>query len=198
LADAVYTIGCSTHSIEHFLMLLTKHKISAVADVRSVPYSRLHPQFNREALEDALKGSGIEYVFLGRELGARSDDPRCYENGKVRYERLAATELFRDGLNRVRRGMLKHRIALMCAEKDPLLCHRTILVARKLAEDGVPVIHILADGSVETHEQVLSRLLDMLDIPENDLFRSREEASEDAYRIQGEAIAYSGPSEGRD
>jgi len=86
----------------------------------------------------------------------------------------------------------------MCAEKDPLLCHRTILVARKLAEDGVPVIHILADGSVETHEQVLSRLLDMLDIPEDDLFRSREEASEDAYRIQGETIAYSGPAEGRD
>lgn len=195
MPDAVYTIGCSTHAIDYFVQLLKKHDITAVVDIRSVPYSRLHPQFNREPLCLALKQAEIEYVYLGKELGARSEDPHCYENGKVKYERIAATGLFRQGLSRIERGLQSHRIVLMCAEKDPIQCHRTILLARKLVEDGVRVIHILADGTAETHETVLSRLLQKLDIPEYDLFRSRQEALEDAYRIQGEAIAYSTPSE---
>jgi uncharacterized protein (DUF488 family) len=87
----VLTIGHSTHPIETFLGLLHQHGVTAVADVRSAPYSRFNPQFNKDALEHDLKEHGIRYVFLGRELGARSDDPSCYDKGRVQYGRLART-----------------------------------------------------------------------------------------------------------
>ncbi len=190
MSTAVYTIGHSTHPIERFIKLLNMHSIAAICDVRSAPYSRMNPQFNREPLRDTLKEAGIAYVFLGEELGARSKDPSCYRHGRVDYELLARTELFHSGLERVREGVRTHRIALMCAEKDPLDCHRTILVARNLVEQGVTVSHILSDGSVESHDQSMSRLTQMLRIGENDLFRSREDAIRDAYRQRGEAIAY--------
>src|ERR1035437_1825005 len=97
----VLTIGHSTHSLAAFVGLLRQHSVTALADVRSTPFSRFNPQFNKETLEHSLKSHGIKYVFLGRELGARSDDPSCYENGRVQYARLARTELFRSGLERV-------------------------------------------------------------------------------------------------
>ncbi len=187
---SIYTIGHSTHAIEWFIQLLRSHAITALGDVRSAPYSRRNPQFNREPLGEALKEAGISYVFLGEDLGARSKDPSCYRDGRVDYELLARTELFHSGLERVREGARTHRIALMCAEKDPLDCHRTILVARNLVEQGVTVSHILSDGSVESHDQSMSRLMQMLRIGENDLFRSREDAIQDAYRKRSEAIAY--------
>lgn len=186
----IYTIGHSTHSIEAFIELLKTHSITAICDVRSAPYSRMNPQFNREALQDTLRGQGITYVFLGKELGARSNDSSCYRNGKVQYDLLAATELFKRGLDRVLKGSEKFRVALMCAEKDPLHCHRTILVARNIVTQGTPVRHILSDGVIETHEQSIERLLRVLKIPSSDLFRSKVEIIGDAYRDQGDAIAY--------
>jgi uncharacterized protein (DUF488 family) len=186
----VYTLGHSNHALAAYITLLKRHGVDAVADVRSQPYSRFHPQFNREPLKAELKMNGIAYVFLGRELGARSQDPACYENGKVQYGRLARTPQFREGLERVRTGAATKRIALLCAEKDPLQCHRTILVSRHLAEQGVAVRHILADGGGETHPEALQRLKRQLGIPESDLFRSAAELDEEAYERQGERIAY--------
>src|SRR5437016_2803886 len=107
----VYTIGHSTHPLENLVALLLRHGITAVADVRSAPFSRFNPQFNKDALNRDLNESGIAYVFLGRELGARSDDPACYADGRVQYARLAETELFRRGIDRVVRGAEEHRIA---------------------------------------------------------------------------------------
>ena len=104
-------------------------------------YSRMNAQFNREALRDLLKATNIAYVFLGRELGARSEDPECYVQGRVQYDRLARAALFQQGLTRVLQGREQHRIALLCAEKDPLTCHRGILVSRELAARGVDVEH---------------------------------------------------------
>src|SRR5262245_1344313 len=118
----LYTIGHSTHSCSQFLDLLVQHRISAICDVRSAPYSRLHPQFNRESLQRELARHHIAYVFLGEELGARSSDPSCYEAGKVQYDRLAATDAFRQGIERVKQGIQRYRVALMCAEQDPLAC----------------------------------------------------------------------------
>ncbi len=132
MQHAVYTIGHSTHPREFFVALLLRHGIGAVGDVRSKPYSRMHPQFNREELTNYLYEAGIAYVFLGRELGGRGEDRSCYDSGKVRYERLAQTQLFREGLRRVREGTRDRKMALMCAEKDPLDCHRGVLVARHL------------------------------------------------------------------
>lgn len=169
--------------------MLAQHRIQAVADVRSMPYSRRHPQFSRKALPESLKANGIAYVFLGKELGARSTDPACYENGRVQFRKLAATSLFRSGIRRVLDGSQQMRIALMCAEKDPLNCHRTLLVARELVALGNKVNHILADGEIETHETTMIRLCKQLDIKE-DLLRAPEELENDAYAAQEEKIAY--------
>jgi uncharacterized protein (DUF488 family) len=161
----VLTIGHSTHSLEAFVALLRQHSVTALADVRSAPFSRFNPQFNKEALDRGLEAHGIKYLFLGRELGARSDDRSCYENGRVQYARLARTEAFRNGIERIIRGTGEHRIALMCAEKEPLKCHRALLVARALAARGVGVEHILPDGRLESHRATMDRGLGILGLP---------------------------------
>lgn len=186
----IFTIGHSTQSSTQFVQRLKRHAITAVADVRSAPYSRHNPQFNREELRSVLKQEGIRYVFLGKELGARSDDECCYVNDKVQYRLLAQTELFRSGVSRVIEGAESFRIALMCAEKDPLDCHRTILVTRELVKLGHDVTHILADGSLETHSQAMSRLINQLGLSGQDMFRSVEETMNEAYDKQADRIAY--------
>lgn len=186
----VFTIGHSTHTIERFTALLRQHGATAVADVRSIPYSRMQPQFNRGTLMGALKEHGIAYVFLGKELGARSEDKTCYENGRVLYRRLARTEAFRTGLERVRTGSETHRIALMCAEREPLECHRTLLVGRELVAVGIDVVHIHADGNLEPHGDAIGRLIHLLGLPELDLFRSECELIEEAYARQEVSVAY--------
>lgn len=186
----VFTIGHSTHSAEAFLALLRQHGVEALADVRSSPFSRFNPQFNREALEQSLKANGIRYVILGKELGARSEDRSCYLDGRVQYARLAQTPLFQSGLDRVLQGAAKYRVALMCAEKEPLECHRTLLVAKALAVRGQPVLHIHADGHLETHEAAMERLLDVTGLPKEDLFRSKEELLAEALARQEQQVAY--------
>src|SRR3990172_5328620 len=104
MAPMIFTVGHSNHPIVHFLSLLHRYEITAVADVRSSPYSRFNPQFNREPLKDALAEREIRYVFLGEELGARPKDPSCYEKGRVVYNRLASTTLFKEGLDRIKQG----------------------------------------------------------------------------------------------
>ncbi|MFH1243801.1 MAG: DUF488 domain-containing protein [Pseudomonadota bacterium] len=186
----LFTIGHSTHTIDRFIELLSIHAITAVCDVRSQPYSKFNPQFNREALQSELKRHGIPYVYLGKELGPRSGDPDCYENGRVGYDLLARTDLFQDGLRRVREGMKSYRIALMCAEKDPIMCHRTILVCRRLEDDVIRIRHILEDGSIEENEDAMRRLMKLLKMPEQDLFTPQEGMLQRAYDIQGKKIAY--------
>jgi uncharacterized protein (DUF488 family) len=193
LKKVIYSVGHSTHSIERFIDLLKLHSVTAVADVRSSPYSRVNLQFNRETLADTLRSHGVAYVFLGRELGARSSDPSCCVGGKVRYELLAQTQLFEHGIMRLMDGALRHRVALMCAEKDPIECHRAILVSRILGETSVQVRHILADGRIETQEELGDRLLRKLNVETDDLFSSKEQLVQNAFRTQGIAIAYEVP-----
>ena len=176
--------------MEKFLELLIAHDVTAVADVRSHPYSRFNPQFNRESLRTDLKKTGLAYVFLGQELGARTDDQSCYVECKVQYDRIARTSLFQEGLSRLAQGTHTYRIALMCAEKDPLTCHRAILVCRHLAIQGISVQHILEDGRIESHDESLTRLLSELGLAERDLFQSRDEIILDAYDLRGKQIAY--------
>jgi len=188
--DIVYSIGHSNHEIRNFIWLLHRHNINALADVRSYPYSRFSPQYSKEKLKSALADAGIAYVFLGKELGARSDNPDCYLNGKVQYDLLAEQDIFKEGIDRIHEGSKRFRIALMCAEKDPLECHRALLVSKILYQSGVPVNHIHADASLETHEQFESRLIASCKLPENDMFKSREHFIAEAYAIQGERAAY--------
>jgi len=187
----LYTVGHSNHPIERFVGLLQPHGITAVADVRSTPYSRFNPQFRREKLQAALAEVGIQYVFLGQELGARSQDPACYDaEGRVSYAKLARTQLFRKGVERLIAGMAEQRISLMCAEREPLECHRTILVARELVREGVAVTHILGDGSLESHEHTTQRLVTSLKLTGGDLFSDSADRVEQAYDLQAARIAY--------
>lgn len=188
----IFTIGHSNGSFEALLALLRRHGVTAVGDVRSHPYSRYLPHFSRPALRSALRQAGIGYVFLGRELGARPDDPSCYVDGKALYDRIAATPQFREGLERVREGALETRIALLCAEKEPLVCHRAILVCRHLRGPGLAIEHILADGALEAHRQLERRLVAEHGLQQLSLFgpTSPEALLEEAYDRQAARIAY--------
>jgi hypothetical protein len=190
LDKMVYTIGHSNHTITAFVALLRQHSITAVCDVRSRPYSRWVPQFDRDALKASLVDSGITYVFLGAQLGARSHNPDCYVQGKVQFHRLAQQPVFAQGISRVKRGMTRHRVVLMCTERDPLDCHRAMLVARRLYDDDIAVTHIHYDGSAEPHQIMESRLLALCKLPEGDMFKAREECVAEAYVIRAGRIAY--------
>lgn len=192
--NPVLTIGHSNHDLDPFMELLHQHHVTALADVRSAPYSRFTPQFNREPFAGSLKGCGIEYVYLGQELGGRAEDPTCYENGRVCYDRVAETDSFRHGLDRVVHGAAKHRIVLLCAEREPLECHRTLLVAPALDKRGIEVAHIHADGRLESHGEAMDRLLDRLGLhPAGDMFRAlqpRKDLVAEAIELQAERIAF--------
>jgi uncharacterized protein (DUF488 family) len=166
------------------------HGITALCDVRSSPYSRYNPQFNRENLQRALKAEGVIYVFLGEELGPRSEDPSCYVGGKVRYDRLAKTQIFKRGLERLFAGMKSYRVAMMCAEKDPITCHRMILICKALRSESVEISHILEDGTTESLSESELRLLHALKMPQLRLFEKVEDLILRAYDTQSNNIAY--------
>jgi len=169
--------------------MLQENEVTAIADVRSSPYSGRHPDFNREALQRYLAQASIKYSFLGEELGARRDEPDCYDGSQAKYELIAQASLFKDGLDRIRKGSEQYRIAMMCAEKDPLTCHRTILVCRYLSEK-CEIQHIIGPDEVESHQAAEQRLLGLFDMQGPDLFRSRDEQLSEAYQLQGGKIAY--------
>ena len=176
----VYTIGHSNHAMVRFADLLQGAQIACVADVRSVPFSRRNPQFSQKALSAALKDGGIDYWFLGNALGARPKDPALYDNGHVSFPRIAQSAAFRDAVDVLIERAGAQRIAIMCAEKEPTDCHRTILVSRALAERGCTIRHILANGALEDHARVEDQLLHRAK-ETIDLFGDRAAALQRAY-----------------
>ncbi|MDD3815786.1 MAG: DUF488 domain-containing protein [Desulfocapsaceae bacterium] len=188
--NELFTIGYSPHIQDSFLRILEKYKITAVADVRSSPYSQFKPEFNREQLEIFLNRHGIAYVFLGDFCGARVEDTSCYVNGKVDYALVAENPKFKAGLKRIMDGLGKFRIALMCAEKDPITCHRTILICRNLMPAGINIKHIMSNGRVEAHKDSEQRLLKLFNLNQPEMFRSEEQRLAEAYSRQGKIIAY--------
>lgn len=186
----VFTIGHSNLEVGKFVALLKQHGIQAIADVRSSPYSQYNPQFNREPLQKSLQEHGVAYVFLGQELGARRSERECYLEGRADYGLISQTTAFKRGIERVTQGAAKMRVALMCAEKDPLECHRCILVTPHLRQQGLQVLHVLSDGSLEDHMQTEKRLLQVFALENKELFRSQDEIVADAYKKQGEKVAY--------
>lgn len=157
-APEILTIGHSNHALDAWLGLLRAAGVTAVADVRSQPGSRRLPHFRKPALAAALGEAGIAYLWLGRELGGRPADAALWRDGHPDPARIAASPRFAHGLARVLEAARHHRLALMCAERDPLDCHRFHLVAPHLVRRGARVRHILADGRLETHEAALARL----------------------------------------
>ena len=182
MQEMLFTIGHSTHPTAAFIALLRQHEVTAIGDVRSSPYSRFNPQFNRETLKRDLWAAKISYVYLGEELGARRSESECYDaQGQVLYGVAAHTTSFLVGVERLRQGMQDYRVAIMCAERDPLQCHRTLLVCRALREETFDIVHILADGSLESHADLERRLLRKAKLPTENLFADTEEMILRAY-----------------
>lgn len=192
-ATEVLTIGHSTHSWERFVALLRQAHVTAIADVRSAPYSRHFPHFNRDELRAELRVDGISYVFLGNELGGRPNERRFFCEGVADYEKMAQAPEFNRGLDRVIEGAKKYRIALMCSERDPLDCHRCLLVGRALVQRGIRVSHILDDGRIVRHADVEDRLLKLSGRNAEDLFAPHPERLAAAYRDRARKVAFAVP-----
>lgn len=193
--NRIYTIGYASYPLPEFIGVLKMFAVDAVADVRTVPYSRFRSEFNRDALAKQLKSAGIRYVALGRECGARPDDPACYENGQVKFDLLAGTELFRSGIRRLGTGSERFVIAIMCAEQDPVQCHRCILVARELSKQypELEIIHILPDRKTESMKETESRLLQLYGLDKEEipgLGRSYAERLQEAFAGQAAKIVW--------
>ncbi len=191
----IYTVGYSTHEWPAFVALLRGAGITALADVRSNPQARL-PQYRQENLAPGLRAEGIAYVWLGKELGARRDERECYVNGQVDYELVATLPNFRAGLARLEKGVVDHTVTLMCAEREPLDCHRGVLIARVLKAGGWRVRHLRADGSIEEHDETERRMVQRVGIdPLLDAGVEHETLVERAYRELGRAMTYKPPQD---
>lgn len=166
----LFSIGHSNHSIQHFVSLLKGVDVTLLADVRSYPKSRYAPQFTREALEKSLQENGIGYLWLGKELGGMAREKISRED-------------FEHGLSRLVAESEKQPTAMMCAERDPLDCHRWLWLSRELSARGMDVAHILANGKIESQHAVEDRLLEAEGLAGEDFF-PREQRLEDAYRAR--------------
>jgi hypothetical protein len=202
----LYTVGHSNHDLPRLLGLLRSNGVTAVADVRSSPYSRRLPQFNRPELEAALRREGMAYVFLGDQLGGRPRDPALYDaDGRADYEKMRATANFQSGLDRLLRARDEYTVALLCGEADPLDCHRGLMITPALVERGILPGHIRKDGSVESQGEFEARLLSVARVGaeiDYGLFAlvvgeaKREEARREAYRGRGRQIAFQRSADG--
>jgi uncharacterized protein (DUF488 family) len=166
----IKTIGHSNHPIGRFVDLLRAGGVEAVVDVRSTPYSRRFPQFGRERLAQSLSADGILYRYEGAALGGKPRDG-------AGYDALAARPDFKEALDRLILGAADTTLCLMCAEKEPLDCHRTVLVSRRLAECGVEIEHLLADGKRKPHAVLEEELLAASGQGLPDLFTTAEDRS---------------------
>jgi uncharacterized protein (DUF488 family) len=193
----ILTIGHSTQSYEAFRDLAFSHGITAIVDVRTMPFSRHTPQFNQRELRKSLQKDGIAYVFLGDALGGRPSKSTLLTDGVADYAHMAMEAEFAAGLERVIKGSQKFRIAMMCAERDPLDCHRCLLVGRALHEKNIEVAHILGDGDAIDHKGIEARLVTLAkqDPLQTDLFASDEELLDTAYKLHAKRVAYAEPIE---
>lgn len=186
----ILTIGHSNHAVEQFIALLRQHGVTALADVRSSPHSRRFPQYCKSSLSHTLRAAGISYVFLGDLLGGRPHASLLTREGYADYPSMARQPNFQAGLVRLNEGAARYQLALMCSEADPADCHRALLVGRQLTSDGVPVEHILRDGSIEPNSALEARLLALAGLTHEDLFTSLTDRISAAYLHRASKVAW--------
>lgn len=154
-----YTIGYGARSMDAFIAALRAYGITLLVDVRSAPYSRYKPEFSKQALAEALGRHGIRYLFLGEALGGRPDDPGCYVDGRVDYQRVQARAFYQAGIARLRElGASGQTLAIMCSEGRPEQCHRSKLIGETLQGLGIAVWHIDEHDALITQEEAIVRL----------------------------------------
>lgn len=194
----IYTVGHSTHQIDYFLELLKAYSINCLIDVRSVAASSYNPQYNKEPLSNFLKNNGITYLHFAEEFGARhTDSDLLDEEGKVDFEKVRKSWLFKNGVERLWLGLDKgFTIALMCSEGDPFDCHRFSMISIALEKDSFEVMHILKDKTLKSNAELEKQLLKKYDkkLPKPDIFQTNISADDQlkvAYRLRNKEIAYS-------
>jgi uncharacterized protein (DUF488 family) len=195
--SSIYTVGHSTHELTYFLKLLQLHQVNCLVDVRSVAASSYNPQYNKDTLSAFLKDNGITYLHFSKEFGARQTARELLDNtGQLDFEKVHHASHFRQGIERLKQGLIKgYTIALMCAESEPLDCHRFGMVSTALVRDGIDVVHIMKDGSVKTHQELEKELIKKYEkkLPQPDIFTTNitpEEQLKVAYKLQNKDIAY--------
>jgi uncharacterized protein (DUF488 family) len=192
----LFSIGHSNLAASRFTAMLQSAGAGAVADVRSTPASRFCPWFSAKNLAPLLAKDNIAYLPFGDALGGRPRDPALYRDGIADYEAMAREPGFQAGLDRLIADAGRHRLCLMCAERDPLDCHRCLLVARALAARSLTIGHILHDGAIEPHAATEQRLLE-LESADGDLFATgQDERIAAAYRRRARAVAFRNAAQG--
>jgi uncharacterized protein (DUF488 family) len=200
--NRIYTIGHSVYEIGYFINLLNKYEIDLVLDVRSTPYSKHAPQFNRKVIKKSLENKEINYEFLGDVFGARQKDHALFnEKGILDFDKFKDADSFKKALNKVIENINLSNIVLMCSEKEPLDCHRSILISKAFSNHGVEVYHILDNGELESHKSLENRLLDFYGFPKKtqvslDFFKKEKEGDflKKAYKMRNKDIGYCIPS----
>jgi uncharacterized protein (DUF488 family) len=186
----LFSIGHSNIAAERFLASLRDVGVDTIADVRSTPFSRRFPWFSGKTLAATLTQHGMAYLACGEALGGRPRDATLYCDGVADYEAMARQPDFQTGLDRLLADAARSRVCLMCAEREPLDCHRCLLVARSLAERGLTIGHILHDGTVEPHAATEQRLLSLTGASDDLFVTGQEERLAAAYRRRARAVAY--------
>lgn len=181
---SIFTVGHSNHSLEKLIYLLRDNEINLLIDVRSSPYSKYTIHFNGGGLKKSLTDLGIEYKFMGKELGGLPDDDAFYDDtGRVLYFHIAESNEFKKGISEIVKVIPSRRIVLLCAEENPAECHRRLLIGRVLFELGIKVSHIRADGSIQTEEnlrreeEAASKQLSLFEEEEEDRWKSTRSVS---------------------
>lgn len=196
---SVFTIGYAAFNIDDFIQVLKKYNISYLIDVRSNPVSEYYQDFNSLNLRPKLKEHNIIYENLALEFGARQDNKEFFsESGFVDFEKFTQSEQFKNGVEKIKNGLaIGHNFVLMCAEKDPINCHRSIMIAHAMQRTGIEVLHIMPDKQLQKQNQIGKRLLDLYFSGRNqlNLFEensNEQELIEQAYKKQNEEIGYRG------
>ncbi|NJD66810.1 MAG: DUF488 domain-containing protein [Chloroflexi bacterium] len=193
--QAIFTVGHSVHSPERFIDLLRDAGVEAVVDVRSQPFSRQHPHFDRRQLRELLRSAGISYAFMGDTLGGRPQDSSMYDSeGHVDYARVAASAAYQSGVSKLLKSIGKYRLALLCSEEDPAQCHRHLLVAKTLVQRGCPaddIVHIRSRGRRVTESELVHQLGLAFEggakwrSPQSVLHKVQRSTSSSDYAVQG-------------
>ena len=195
----LYTIGHSQHDINYFISMLKRYNVNYVLDVRSIPYSKYAEQYNRENFEKSIQDEGLKYFFMGKFFGARPNEKELYcDEGYLDFERVRKSNRFIKGFDNVMLGLERgNNIALMCSEKDPIDCHRAIMVARAFDLAGTEVSHIMEDGNLQKQNTLNERLLNKYFPERNQInfwdFLNNDETPDylgEAYRLRNKEIGY--------
>ncbi len=188
----LYTIGYSGFDIDNFLLALKKYSIGALVDVRTSPHSAYYTIYDRENIKNILNRENIFYLFLGKELGARPEDGALYTRHIADFKKISNSESFIEACKRIRQGIEMFPICMMCAEKDPINCHRTVLVANAFRNryPEVSIFHIHSDLKIERQDRIDRRIMALYNLEQEHLFKDYETRKIEAYSLREKDIAF--------